>query len=113
MQWECFSADAGRLICQSNAAMYRDMRDENLLGNALGLRLGKLFIFQQHPKPTAKVLKEWFRTALNVLESDLKMAVHRHFPSYRMELEMFQCETTNRPDLGLPGLFMASSSKRL
>ncbi|KAI3352304.1 hypothetical protein L3Q82_005180 [Scortum barcoo] len=89
-----------------NAAMYRDILDENLLQSALDLRLGRWFIFQQDnndPKHTAKITKEWLQdNSVNVLEwpsqspdmnpiehlwRDLKMAVHRRFPSNLMELE--------------------------
>ena len=44
-----------------NAAMYRDILEENLLQSALDLRLGWQLIFQQDkdPKLTAKVLKDW------------------------------------------------------
>ncbi|KAG2461362.1 CHD6 protein, partial [Polypterus senegalus] len=86
------------------AAMYRDILDENLLQSALDLRLGRRFIFQQDndPKHTAKIPKEWLQdNSVNVLEwpsqspdlnlivhlwRDLKMAVHRRFPSNLMEL---------------------------
>ncbi|KAI3374458.1 hypothetical protein L3Q82_006276 [Scortum barcoo] len=85
--------------------MYRDILDENLLQSALDLRLGRWFIFQQDndPKHTAKITKEWLQdNSVNVLEwpsqspdlnptehlwRDLKMAVHRRFPSNLMELE--------------------------
>ncbi|KAK3572688.1 hypothetical protein QTP86_004135 [Hemibagrus guttatus] len=88
-----------------NAAMYRDILDENLLQSILDLRLGRRFIFQQDndPKHTAKITKEWPRdNSVNVLERtsqspdlnpiehlwrDLKMAVHRSPPSNLMELE--------------------------
>ena len=44
-----------------NAAMYRDILDENLLQSALDLRLGRRFIFQQDNdhKHTANISKEW------------------------------------------------------
>ena len=44
-----------------NAAMYRDILEENLLQSALNLRLGQRFIFQQvtDPKHTAKISKDW------------------------------------------------------
>ncbi|KAK3536212.1 hypothetical protein QTP86_000193 [Hemibagrus guttatus] len=63
MLWGCFSvAGTGRLVRMKgkmNAAMYRDILDENLLQSALGLRLGRRFIFQQDndPKHTAKITK--------------------------------------------------------
>uniref|UniRef100_A0AAQ4QG94 Tc1-like transposase DDE domain-containing protein n=1 Tax=Gasterosteus aculeatus aculeatus TaxID=481459 RepID=A0AAQ4QG94_GASAC len=111
MLWGCFSAGGtGRLVRiegKMNAAMYRDILDENMLQSALDLRLGRRFIFQQDndPKHTAKITKKWLReTSVNVLECpsqspdlnriehlwrDLKMAVHRHSPSNLMELERF------------------------
>ncbi|KAK3559106.1 hypothetical protein QTP86_004109 [Hemibagrus guttatus] len=53
----------GRLVRikgKMNAAVYRDILDENLLQNSLDLRLGRRFIFQQDndPKHTAKITKE-------------------------------------------------------
>ncbi|KAG2466803.1 TCB1 transposase, partial [Polypterus senegalus] len=109
MLWGCFSAaGTGRLVRikgKMTAAMYRDILDENLLQSALDLRLGCRFIFQQDndPKHTAKISKEWLQdNSVNVLEwpsqspdlnpiehlwRDLKMAVHRRFPSNLMELE--------------------------
>ncbi|KAI3353890.1 hypothetical protein L3Q82_005098 [Scortum barcoo] len=67
MLWGCFSAaGTGRLVRiegKMNAAMYRDILDENLLQSALDLRLGRRFIFQQDndPKHTAKISKEWLQ----------------------------------------------------
>uniref|UniRef100_A0AAQ4PT98 Transposase Tc1-like domain-containing protein n=1 Tax=Gasterosteus aculeatus aculeatus TaxID=481459 RepID=A0AAQ4PT98_GASAC len=67
MLWGCFSAGGtGRLVRtegKMNAAMYRDILDENMLQSALDLRLGRRFIFQQDndPKHTAKIPKEWLR----------------------------------------------------
>ncbi|KAG2468183.1 TC1A transposase, partial [Polypterus senegalus] len=112
MLWGCFSAaGTGRLVRikgKMTAAMYRDILDENLLQSALDLRLGRRFIFQEDndPKHIAKICfprKEWLQdNSVNVLEwpsqspdlnpiehlwRDLKMAVHRHFPSNLMELE--------------------------
>ncbi|KAI3352059.1 hypothetical protein L3Q82_020874 [Scortum barcoo] len=75
MLWGCFSAaGTGRLVRiegKMNAAMYRDILDENLLQSALDLRLGRRFIFQQDndPKHTAKITKEWLQdNSVNVLE---------------------------------------------
>ena len=65
--WECFSAaETERLVRiegKMNAAMYRDILDENLLQSVLDLRLGRRFIFQQDndPKHTAKISKEWLQ----------------------------------------------------
>ncbi|KAK3512401.1 hypothetical protein QTP70_008741 [Hemibagrus guttatus] len=109
MLWGCFSAaGTGRLVRMEgkmNAAMYRDILDEDLLQNVLDLRLGRRFILQQdnNPKHTAKITKEWLRdNSVNVLEwtsqgpdlnpiehlwRDLKMAVQRRSPSNLMELE--------------------------
>ena len=82
-----------------------DILDENLLQSARDLRLGRRFIFQHDndPKHTAKKTKEWLRDkSLDVLErpsqspdlnpiehlwKDLKVAVHRRFPSNFTELE--------------------------
>uniref|UniRef100_A0A8C4T329 Tc1-like transposase DDE domain-containing protein n=1 Tax=Erpetoichthys calabaricus TaxID=27687 RepID=A0A8C4T329_ERPCA len=89
----------------NQACMVEDILDENLLQSALDLRLRRRFIFQQDndPKHTAKISKEWLQdNSVNVLEwpsqspdlnpiehlwRDLKMAVHRLFPSNLMELE--------------------------
>uniref|UniRef100_A0AAQ4PE92 Tc1-like transposase DDE domain-containing protein n=1 Tax=Gasterosteus aculeatus aculeatus TaxID=481459 RepID=A0AAQ4PE92_GASAC len=75
MLWGCFSAGGiGRLVRIEgtiNAAMYRDLLNENMLQSALDLRLGRRFIFQQDndPKHTAKITKEWLRdNSVNVLE---------------------------------------------
>ncbi|KAK3542723.1 hypothetical protein QTP70_000093 [Hemibagrus guttatus] len=109
MLWECSSvAGTERLVRierKMNAAMYRDILDENLLQISLDLRLGRQFIFQQvnDPKHTAKITKEWLRgNYVNALEwpsqspdlnpiehlwRDLKVAVHRRSPSNLMELE--------------------------
>ena len=65
MLWGCFSAaGTGRLVRiegKMNAAMYRNILDENLLQSALDLRLGQRFIFQQdnNLKHTAKIKNEW------------------------------------------------------
>ena len=106
---EVFSAaGTGRLVRiegKMNAAMYRDILDENLLQSALDLRLGRRFTFQHDndPKQTAKRTKEWLRRkSVHVLEwpsqspdlnpiehlwRDLKMAVHQRSPSNLMKLE--------------------------
>ncbi len=67
MLWGCFSAaGTGRLVRiegKMNAAMYRNILNENLLHRALDLRLGRRFIFQQDndPKHTAKITKKWLQ----------------------------------------------------
>ena len=75
MLWGCFSAaGTGKLVKiegKMNAAMYRDILDENLLQSALDLKLGRRFIFQQDndPKHSAKVTKKWLQgNSVNVLE---------------------------------------------
>uniref|UniRef100_A0AAQ4RBZ2 Tc1-like transposase DDE domain-containing protein n=1 Tax=Gasterosteus aculeatus aculeatus TaxID=481459 RepID=A0AAQ4RBZ2_GASAC len=75
MLWGCFSAGGTgrpvRIEGKMNAAMYRDILDENMLQSALDLRLGRWFIFQQDndPKHTAKITKKWLRhNSVNVLE---------------------------------------------
>ncbi|KAJ4938702.1 hypothetical protein JOQ06_003311 [Pogonophryne albipinna] len=75
MLWGCFSAaGTGRLVRikgKINAAMYREILDENLLQSALALRLGRRFTLQQDndPKHTAKITKEWLQDkSVNVLE---------------------------------------------
>ena len=109
MLWGCFSvAGSGRLVKiegKMNAAMYRDILEENLLQSALDLRLGRWFIFQQDndPKHTAKISKEWLQdSSVNVIEwpsqspdqnpverlwCDLKKAVHRRCPRNLADLE--------------------------
>uniref|UniRef100_A0A8C4TJQ3 Tc1-like transposase DDE domain-containing protein n=1 Tax=Erpetoichthys calabaricus TaxID=27687 RepID=A0A8C4TJQ3_ERPCA len=89
----------------NQACMVEYILDENLLQSALDLRLERRFIFQQDndPKHTTKISKELLQdNSVNVLEwpsqspdlnliehlwRDLKMAVHRRFPSNLMELE--------------------------
>uniref|UniRef100_A0AAQ4S701 Transposase Tc1-like domain-containing protein n=1 Tax=Gasterosteus aculeatus aculeatus TaxID=481459 RepID=A0AAQ4S701_GASAC len=75
MLWGCSSAGGtGRLVRiegKMNAAMYKDILNENMLQSALDLRLGRRFIFQQDndPKHTAKIKKEWLQhNSVNVLE---------------------------------------------
>ena len=70
MLWGCFSAaGTGRLVRiegKMNAAMYRDILDENLLQSAFDLRLGR---WLNDPKHTAKLSKEWLQdNSVNVLE---------------------------------------------
>ncbi|KAG2463651.1 TCB1 transposase, partial [Polypterus senegalus] len=131
----CFSAaGTGRLVRikgKMTAAMYRDILDENLLQSALDLRLGRWFIFQQDndPKHTAKISKEWLQdNSVNVLEwpsqspdlnpiehlwRDLKMAVHRRFPSNLMELESCCKEEWAKLAKDRCAKLAASYSKRL
>ena len=135
MLWGCFSAAAtGRLVRveeKMNAAMYRDILEENLLQSALDLRLGRRFIFQQDndPKHTAKMTKEWLRdNSVNVLEwpsqspdlnpiehlwGDLKMAVHRRTRSNLVELERFCKEEWEKLPKKRCAKVEASYSKRL
>ncbi|KAG2466400.1 TCB1 transposase, partial [Polypterus senegalus] len=134
MLWGCFSASwTGRLVRikgKMTAAMYRDILDENLLQSALDLRLGRRFIFQQDdPKRTAKISKEWLQdNSENVLEwpsqspdlnqiehlwRDLKMAVHRYFPSSLMELERCCKEEWTGLAKDRCAKLVASYSKRL
>ncbi|KAG2468235.1 TCB1 transposase, partial [Polypterus senegalus] len=135
MLWGCFSAaGTGRLVRikgKMTAAMYRDILDENLLQSALDLRLGRRFIFQQdnNPKHTSKISKEWHQdNSVNVLEwpsqspdlnpiehlwRDLKMAVHRSFPSNLMELERCCKEEWAKLAEDKCAKLVASCSKRL
>ncbi|KAG2458240.1 TCB1 transposase, partial [Polypterus senegalus] len=135
MLWGCFSAaGTGRLVRikgKMTAAMYRDILDENLLQSALDLRLGRQFIFQQDndPKHTAKISKEWLQdNSVNVFEwpsqspdlnpiehlwRDLKMAVHRRFPSNLMELERCCKEEWAKLAMDRCAKLVASYSKRL
>ncbi|KAG2463250.1 TCB1 transposase, partial [Polypterus senegalus] len=135
MLWGCFSAaGTGRLVRikgKMTAAMDRDILDENLLQSALDLRLGRRFIFQQDndPKHTANMSKEWLQdNSVNVLEwpsqspalnpikhlwRDLKMAVHRHFPSNMMELERCCKEEWVKLAKDRCAKLVASYSKRL
>ncbi|KAG2456454.1 TCB1 transposase, partial [Polypterus senegalus] len=135
MLWGCFSAaGTGRLVRikgKMTAAMYRVILDENLLQSALDLRLGRRFIFQQDndPKHTAKISKEWLQdNSVNVLEwpsqrpdlnpikhlwRDLKMAVHRRFPSNLMELERCCKEEWAKLAKDRCAKLVASYSKRL
>ncbi|KAG2467141.1 TC1A transposase, partial [Polypterus senegalus] len=135
MLWECFSvAGTGRLVRikgKMTAAMFRDILDENLLQSALDLRLGRRFVFQQdnNPKHTAKISKEWLQdNSVNVLEwpsqspglhpiehlwRDLKMAVHRRFPSNLMELERCCKEEWVKLAKDRCAKLVASYSKRL
>ncbi|KAG2458309.1 TC1A transposase, partial [Polypterus senegalus] len=135
MLWGCFSAaGTGRLVRikgKMSATMYRDILDENVLQSALDLRLGRRFIFQQDndPKHTAKISKEWLQdNSVNVLERpsqspdlnpiehlwrDLKMAVHRLFPSNLMELERCCKEEWAKLAKDRCAKLVASYSKRL
>ncbi|KAG2460510.1 TC1A transposase, partial [Polypterus senegalus] len=135
MLWGYFSAaGTGRLVRikgKMTGAMYRNILDENLLQTALDLRLGRRFIFQQDsdPKHTAKISKEWLQdNSVNVLEwpsqspdlnpiehlwRDLKMAVHRRFPSNLMELERFCKEEWAKLAKDRCAKLVASYSKRL
>ncbi|KAG2467625.1 TCB1 transposase, partial [Polypterus senegalus] len=135
MLWGNFSAArTGRLVRikgKMTVAMYRDILDENLLQSALDLRLRRRFIFQQDndPKHTAKISKEWLQdNSVNVLEwpsqrpdlnpieqfwRDLKMAVHRRFPSNLMELERCCKEEWAKLAKDRCAKLVASYSKRL
>ncbi|KAG2457186.1 TCB1 transposase, partial [Polypterus senegalus] len=135
MLWGSFSvAGTGRLVRikgKMTAAMYRDILDENLLQSALDLGLGQQFIFQQDndPKHTAKISKEWLQdNSVNVLEwpsqspdlnliehlwRDLKMAVHRRFPSNLMEFERRCKEEWAKLAKDRCAKLVASYSKRL
>ncbi|KAG2466509.1 TCB1 transposase, partial [Polypterus senegalus] len=135
MLWGCFSAaGTGRLVRingKMTAVMYRDILDENLLQSALDRRLWRRFIFQQDndPKHTAKISKEWLQdNSVNVLEwpsqspdlnliehlwRDLKMAVHRRFPSNLMELERCCKEKWSKLAKDRCAKLVASYSKRL
>ncbi|KAG2461487.1 TCB1 transposase, partial [Polypterus senegalus] len=135
MLWRCLSAaGTGKLVRikgKMSAAMYRDILDENLLQSALDLKLGRRFIFQQDndPKHTAKISKEWLQdNSVNVLEwpsqspdlnpiehlwRDLKMAVHRRFPSNLMELERCCKEEWAKLAKDRCATLVASYSKRL
>ncbi|KAG2464594.1 TC1A transposase, partial [Polypterus senegalus] len=135
MLWGCFSvAGTGRLVRimeKMTAAMYRDNLDENVLQSALDLRLGRQFIFQQdnEAKHTAKISKEWLQdNSVNVLEwpsqspdlnpiehlwRDLKMAVHRRFPSNLMEFERCCKEEWAKLAKDRCAKLVASYSKRL
>ncbi|KAK3548492.1 hypothetical protein QTP70_013326 [Hemibagrus guttatus] len=92
-------AGTGRLIRIKgtiNAAMYRDILDENLLKSALDLKLGRRSIFQQdnNPKHTAKITKECLRdNSVNVLE----------WPSQNPDLNLIEhlCRYFDRCDLQL------------
>ena len=128
MLWGYFSAaGTGRLVRiegKMNAAMYRDILDENLLQS-------RRFIFQQdnNPKHTAKISKEWLQVNsvivlewpsqspdLNPIEHlwrDLKMAVHRRFLSNLMELERCCKEEWAKLPKDKCAKFVASYSKRL
>ncbi|KAG2458162.1 TC1A transposase, partial [Polypterus senegalus] len=135
MLWGCFIvAGTGRLVRikgKMTAAMYKDILNENLLQSALDLRLGQRFTFQQDndPKHTAKISKEWLQdNSVNVLEwpsrspdlnpiehrwRDLKMAVHRRFPSNQMELERCCKEEWVKLAKDRCAKLVASYSKRL
>ncbi|KAG2455346.1 TCB1 transposase, partial [Polypterus senegalus] len=120
-----------RIKGKMTAAMYRDILDENLLQSTLDLRLGRRFIFQQgnNPKHTAKISEEWLQdNSMNVLEwpsqrpglnpiehlwRDLKMAVHRRFPSNLIELERCCKEEWVKLAKDRCAKLVASYSKRL
>ena len=72
MLWGCFSAaGTGRLVRikgKMNAAMYREIVDENLLQSALDLRLGRRSTFQQDndPKHIDGVRESWTLTRVGL-----------------------------------------------
>ena len=94
MLWGCSSA-AGtgkqvRVEGKMNAAMYRDILDDNrALQSTLDLGLGRRFIFQQdnNPKHRAKITKQWLQdNYVNVLEwpsqsPDLNPSAHAPHPT--------------------------------
>ena len=135
MLWGCFSA-AGtwrlvRIKGKMNAAMCREILDENLLQSALNLRLGRRFTLQQDndPKHTATITKDCLQdTSVNVLEwpsqspdlnrieylwRDLKMAVHRRSPSNLMERETICKEEWEKLPKKRYAKRVASYSRRL
>uniref|UniRef100_A0A8D0AC34 Tc1-like transposase DDE domain-containing protein n=1 Tax=Sander lucioperca TaxID=283035 RepID=A0A8D0AC34_SANLU len=118
MQWGVFSAaGTGRLVRiegKMNAAMYRDILEENMLQSAPDLRLGRRFIFQQDndPKHTAKISKEWLQdNSVNVLEWPSQRSENGCAPTLPIQPDGARDGSVKRngrnwPKIGVPSLWL-------